>query len=630
MAGVQRAEFVTSQRGARQVLHAGFRYKFNKCGNVSDYWKCVVPRCRSNMSTTGEFIRAVTGEHNHGPDNPATVRLMNILRKRKTESEAIKRIEATNRRRIAHLGYGAPAPPRKRIYFSENTSMHGVSRFVGKPGYLRRTFWVLAVLAGAGVAVYNIWTIFLAFGTFEVSTVVNLVYNAKLRFPSITICNINAVKRSKLQNVSGDTLKTLQSAVGIQSTDNPNSLGNNSLVPRLAAGNSSVTDSSNTVKSAYSGDFTAAVSFQQATLNLTTAERHQIGHQIEDMLFGCTYQGISCTTENFTRFYNYMHGNCYTFTPTATDYMFSTKTGPLYGLSLMLNAEEDEYVKSLTNSVGFKVTVHNHHVMPFPEDDGFDIAPSFATSVGVRKVVVHRTPAPYGNCGVHERGGPFNIYSTQVENITYSDKACERSCLQALLVNRCGCCDVMIPCDAAALGKILETVPPMPFPQCNFRNSDSCGAAVMKLFEEEDTDCNTRCTPSCRDESYEQDLSASMWPASNHVPNLAESFVAQLVASGREVPISESSSASEKETFFRRNVMSVNVFFKALNYEKIETRPAYNWKRLLSDVGGQAGLWLGFSLLTLGEVLELIVDVAVHLVTKVCRRDQIKPSTTHR
>lgn len=56
------------------------------------------------------------------------------------------------------------------------------------------------------------------------------------------------------------------------------------------------------------------------------------------------------------------------------------------GLSIMLNVEEDEYVRSLTNRVGFKVTVHNVAAMPFPEDEGFDISPGFATSVGVQKV----------------------------------------------------------------------------------------------------------------------------------------------------------------------------------------------------------------------------------------------------
>ncbi|XP_048240370.1 acid-sensing ion channel 4-A-like [Haliotis rufescens] len=120
-----------------------------------------------------------------------------------------------------------------------------------------------------------------------------------------------------------------------------------------------------------------------------------------------------------------------------------------------------------------------------------------------------------------------------------------------------------------------------------------------------------------------------MWPATGHVPKLADTFVDTLISNGRKVPIRRYSSDKEKEHFFRLNAMTLNVFYKSLNYEKIETRPAYDWKSLLSDVGGQAGLWLGFSLLTLWEIFELIVDVVVHVVTKACRQDQVKPVTVH-
>ncbi|XP_046354020.2 amiloride-sensitive sodium channel subunit gamma-like [Haliotis rufescens] len=386
-------------------------------------------------------------------------------------------------------------------YFAENTSMHGLARIVGKPGLTRRMFWILAVLAGAGVAVYNIWTIFIAFGTREVSTVVSLEYNTKLRFPAITICNINAAKKSKLMNVSSNydfdigEKKTVSSEV--PEADSPE--------PIEALGISDVTDTPITVDTStpsgsYSQEYREALSFQQALSNLPPRVRTNIGHQLEDMLIECSYQGKRCTPRNFTKFYNYMHGNCYTFSTTATDEMYTTKTGPLYGLSIMLNVEEDEYVRSLTNRVGFKVTVHNVAAMPFPEDEGFDISPGFATSVGVQKVFVERTPSPFGNCEIHGQDGPPNIFSTQVENIKYSDKACEKSCLQAQLVNSCGCCDMTLPCDAAALGLIMETVPSLPLRQCDTsrRNGDSCEMTVLKTFEDGDTPCQQRCTPNCR------------------------------------------------------------------------------------------------------------------------------------
>ena len=42
------------------------------------------------------------------------------------------------------------------------------------------------------------------------------------------------------------------------------------------------------------------------------------------------------------------------------------------------------------------------------------------------------------------------------------------------------------------------------------------------------------------------------------------------------------------------------------------------WSRLLSDLGGQFGLWLGFSLLTAVEILQLIFDICHHFGRRLC------------
>jgi len=45
----------------------------------------------------------------------------------------------------------------------------------------------------------------------------------------------------------------------------------------------------------------------------------------------------------------------------------------------------------------------------------------------------------------------------------------------------------------------------------------------------------------------------------------------------------------------------LNVFFEALNYEKIEQKKAYEFGALLGDIGGQMGLFIGM------QNIELVV-----------------------
>ncbi|XP_046367438.2 amiloride-sensitive sodium channel subunit gamma-like [Haliotis rufescens] len=499
-------------------------------------------------------------------------------------------------------------------YFAENTSMHGISRFIGKTGFFRRTFWVLAVLTGAGVAMYNIWTIGTAYSSWKVSTVIKLEYNSKLRFPAVTICNLNPVRKTSIDGVQAefDDLKTAlryeNNSARTRDEDFPD------------WGNSSISFD------AYDSDHRTAIDFQKVMATTKKALKVQIGHQIQDMLLDCSFQGKVCTPSNFTHFYNYMHGNCYTFIPKDEAFTFISKTGPLYGLALMLYVEEEKYISSLGSSgVGFKVVVHNHNTMPFPEDEGFDTSPGFATSVGVTKVTTERVSAPYGNCkgygsGVEE---PPNIFTTQVPNITYSDQTCKKTCVQKMLVSECGCCNNLYPCDHKALSIINSSITnTVGFCILQDETKAACASAVSDKLENNQMFCPDSCDPNCKDESHQLEISTAMWPASSHLSGLVDTFIKGFTKRQRAPPINKNASADEKDDFFRRNMMRLNVFYKQLNYQKIQTKPAYDWRSLLSDVGGQAGLWLGFSLLTLAEILELIVDVVIHLCTKPFRSNK--------
>ncbi|XP_071112396.1 epithelial sodium channel subunit alpha-like [Haliotis cracherodii] len=507
-------------------------------------------------------------------------------------------------------------------YFAENTSMHGISRFVGKPGFFRRAFWVLAVLTGAGVAVYNIWTIGIAYSRWEVSTVVSLEYNSKLRFPAVTICNLNPVKKSSIEveETEFDSLKT--------------ALRYEDLFPTSSEpmDNEDFYDWENSSVSydTYDRNYRATIDFQKALLLMKVARRIQIGHQIHDMLIECSFQGKVCTPSNFTHFYNYMHGNCYTFVPTDVDYTFISQTGPLYGLSMMLYVEEAEYISSLSSGVGFKVVVHSPDTMPFPEDEGFDISPGFATSAGVTKVTVERVPAPYGNCKLYGPGveEPPNIFTTQVPNITYSDKTCKKTCVQKILVSLCDCCYNIYPCNPDALRIINSSITSaVRFCGLNGETKESCAVEVLDELDNEQRVCPDSCYPNCKEDTHQMEISTAMWPSSNRLTSLVDGLIRGFENKQGAQPIDKHASAAEKDTFFRKNVMKLNVFYKDLNYQKIQTRPAYDWKSLLSDVGGQAGLWLGFSLLTMAEILELILDVVIHLCTRPFRpnKGQVDP-----
>uniref|UniRef100_A0A452GPE2 Uncharacterized protein n=1 Tax=Gopherus agassizii TaxID=38772 RepID=A0A452GPE2_9SAUR len=61
---------------------------------------------------------------------------------------------------------------------------------------------------------------------------------------------------------------------------------------------------------------------------------------------------------------------------------------------------------------------------------------------------------------------------------------------------------------------------------------------------------------------------------------------------------------------FHQNFLVLDIFFEALNYEAIEQKKAYELAGLLGDIGGQMGLFIGASILTILEILDYIYEVS--------------------
>ncbi|KQK82944.1 acid-sensing ion channel 1-like protein [Amazona aestiva] len=65
---------------------------------------------------------------------------------------------------------------------------------------------------------------------------------------------------------------------------------------------------------------------------------------------------------------------------------------------------------------------------------------------------------------------------------------------------------------------------------------------------------------------------------------------------------------NKTEQYIADNVLVLDIFFEALNYEMIEQKKAYEVAGLLGDIGGQMGLFIGASLLTILEIFDYLYE----------------------
>lgn len=165
--------------------------------------------------------------------------------------------------------------------FVENSTLHGMHYVFSSPTTFRRILWAFFLLSGMVYFSFQSSKLLKKYFSYPVATKVTLVYEKEPEFPSVTICNFNMFRKSFI------TANNYEQAVRFATRDEFSKFAGVEV------------NDSNIDWSAYEG-----VDMSQGY--------HLAGHQIKDMLKGCSWSGESCSHQNFTPVLTSM-GLCHTF-----------------------------------------------------------------------------------------------------------------------------------------------------------------------------------------------------------------------------------------------------------------------------------------------------------------------------
>ncbi|XP_027696768.1 acid-sensing ion channel 3 [Vombatus ursinus] len=125
-------------------------------------------------------------------------------------------------------------------------------------------------------------------------------------------------------------------------------------------------------------------------------------------------------------------------------------------------------------------------------------------------------------------------------------------------------------------------------PICSPQQYKDCARPSLDSMIRKDTAC--LCPSPCASTRYEKELSMVRIPSRASASYLAQKF-------------------NRSKQYIADNVLVLDIFFEALNYETVEQKKAYEVADLLGDIGGQMGLFVGASLLTILEILDYLFEV---------------------
>ncbi|XP_062999733.1 amiloride-sensitive sodium channel subunit gamma [Elgaria multicarinata webbii] len=546
-----------------------------------------------------------------------------------------KKIKAKIKKTLPVTGPQAPTLHELMHWYCMNTNTHGCRRIVVSRGRLRRCLWILLTLTAVGLI---LWYCAQLVMNYYVASVSVTVHFHKLPFPAVTICNINPYKYSAIKGhlaeLDKETMAALRSLynfseskprdrrdAGSEKSDKSKFLKHFPLrkmdylhptsVANFSAGHKRRIDASinpegpsmvknpqdivgfqlcdsNNKSDCALYTFSSGVNaiqewyklhYMNIMAQIDAEEKVRMSYSADELLLSCFFDGNSCDSRNFTSFHHPMHGNCYTFNSGQNGEILNTSTGGSEnGLQVILYIEEADYNPFLVMSTGAKIVVHDQNEYPFIEDIGTEIETGIATSIGMHFTKSHRLSKPYSNCTENGAG-------VQVENLynkTYSLQICLHSCFQNSMVKNCGCAQYAQPLPAGA-------------EFCNYKKFPNWMYCYYKLHEQfvkEQLDCQQICKEACRLKEWTLTTSLAQWPST-----VSEEWMLRV--------LSWDKGKDSNKMLNKTDLANLMVFYKDLNERSITEKPTNTVVLLLSNFGGQLGLWMSCSVVCVIEIVEV-------------------------
>ena len=430
----------------------------------------------------------------------------------------------------------------------ESLTIHGLSRVASANNKYTRMIWLLLCISAAasfGFVAVNSFMKYFQYKTFTYSTVRP---NNKLAFPALTFCHTgNSVTHSTSSN---EELPVFQH------------------FPENCSYN----------ERKY---FASAMNL----LTFQTACR---------MFIGTLKLYTSAMGTNVPQYFRFPQGfqiapyvqSCVTLNKDSS--LVQQAAGENYGLHMIMYNEDHNSSYSfstgelLTDSrIGVYAIIHDPRQV-VPMGDGIVIPPGYHTHITVTKNVFKRLPHPYPSNCAHDWSNRDSIYPGK-----NTQHMCMSSCALKKLYKLCpGVIPEM---------RVFMKGPEFPV-QADRENASFWKCVVNGLAQLDYKDCD--CREHCNDETYTTVINRNPWPQHWH-----ESSSMKLL---NDVEGKTNRTLSKAE--IRERLMKVSIYYNEFRESFSEERPMYDLVTIAGDLGGQMGLFMGASLLSLVEVIALMAQ----------------------
>ena len=280
------------------------------------------------------------------------------------------------------------------------------------------------------------------------------------------------------------------------------------------------------------------------------------------------------------------------FTLNKDGHIIQTASGERRGLKIML------YFNS-TDVEDIGVKIRNWHIIDFRSGmyvdihdqqynirrfEGISLSPGFHVVIKLKKITSKRLKSPFESNCYDDSDNP----STKAINGKYSIENCIMNCELDIVYAKCGSLRNLA-------GPFVDI---SLYPERSNKTNDEFNDCVVHAMKSANQ-ANCNCQLPCEQINYETQTTYRTWPQAWEVQRL--------------IPIlSDVTGISSKDInldLMRKHLMQVSIYYSDLFETRISEEVAYGIEKAVSDFGGQMGMFLGASFLSLFEILFVIYDI---------------------
>ncbi|CAF4701698.1 unnamed protein product [Rotaria sp. Silwood1] len=460
--------------------------------------------------------------------------------------------------------------------FCLNTSTHALPGIARSASIHNRIFWSISFIGFAAIMIFFIVKAIMAYFDYPTSMDITYIREWPQYFPAFSFCNGSPLRYDQIM---GPFLSYIN-ATNINST-------------------------------------TTADTFQLSDLWDFLIYKSNINESVESYFFSlssmlrtCTYNFQPCSVQDFIPFLSSSYGLCYTFnaklTNSYTDSIrYINQGGGDGNLYLGLYVHSHQYVPYTANSAGIIALVHDNTQLPLIEAAGLELAPGRKHKLGYRKKTAYFLSSPYTSCTSEiSPSMKAMLEKYRGADYGYSETICYQLCEQKYIYEQCGCVNPNLWNARSIVKPDSEEI--IIAPLCNVTNQCYSTAAnkiwtSSSLMNKYCLDCLQQCTIT----SFIVQASSSRAPLEWEMNDI-KAFV-----ENSSVSLPANWSITWREHIYA-DYLAVNIARETNIVETNSQTATMGLVDVLSNIGGQTGLWIGISFLSIMEIIEMLYRLMRH------------------